>query len=387
MTSFTLEPMPKLLVGSGRVAEAAKLASAHGRRVLLVTGERSFANASALVDALDQGAFKVQRVVIDQEPTPAMVDAAVANHPDAEVVIAVGGGAVVDAGKAISAMLPIAEPVKDYLEGVGDKVSSGLKRPFIACPTTAGTGAEATKNAVLSEVGSDGFKKSLRHDRFVPDAVILDPDLMVGCPPDITAACGMDALTQLLEAFVSPQASAATDALARSGLRAVADSLLHVCGDGHNDLSARQNMGWGAFCSGVCLAHAGLGIVHGFASPIGGFYPIPHGVVCGTLLPAATSVNVHKMLADPTTHARALSKHAEVGRLLSGDTDTDDPTACHRLIETLQEWKRHLAIAPLSDYGIGVEDRILDGTGLKNNPVQLDRAALSQILIESGAVS
>ncbi|MFC1707297.1 iron-containing alcohol dehydrogenase [Planctomycetota bacterium] len=382
--TFRFEGMPRLVFGDGTIGTVAELAAQYGRRVLLVTGQRSFARATALFDAMHATGLELERCTVSGEPSPALVDEAVKSSAGVDVVVAVGGGAVVDAGKAISAMLPAGKPVRDYLEGVGAKKPSGEKIPFIACPTSAGTGAEATKNAVLSEVGPRGFKKSLRHQRYIPDAVVIDPDLAVSCPREVTAACGLDALTQLLEAFVSKEANPASDAFARSGLLAASGSLLRVCGEGAGETAARAQMAWAAFCSGVALAHAGLGVVHGLASPLGGFYRVPHGVVCGTLLPAATEVNVRRAVKGDGGDG-TVARYAEVGRLLSGEPGADDETACRLLVDTLWAWKRHLGIPPLSAFGVGVEDKVLDATGLKQNPVPLATEDLRRILLDSGA--
>ena len=381
---FNVTAIPKLIFGPGRITEAATLAAEYSAPVLLVTGRRSFDAAVDLTKALDEKNLPYERIVVQGEPSPAIVDEAVTAHRKTGVVIAVGGGAVIDAGKAISAMLPDGQPVRDFLEGIGSKKPDGRKIPFFACPTTAGTGAEATKNAVLSEVGPGGFKKSLRHDHYIPDAVVIDPALAIGCGQLVTAACGMDALTQLLEAFVSPKASPMTDALARSGLQAVADSLQRCC-EQPQDLAARSGMAWAAFCSGICLAHAGLGVVHGFASTLGGLYAVPHGVVCGTLLPAATEANVRWLVEEDPT-GPALKRFAEVGRMF-GLEDPDDESAARHLVDVLYDLKKSLGIPPLGDYGVGAEDHILDATGLKNNPALLGRAALRDVLIRSGAVA
>src|SRR5690606_22395692 len=198
------------------------------------------------------------------EPTPSIVDAAVNEFGDfsPEVVVAIGGGSVLDAGKAISAMLPLKAGVREYLEGVGSRTHPGDKVPFIAVPTTSGTGSEATKNAVLSEVGERGFKRSLRHDRFVSDVAIVDPVLAVTCPKTVTATSGMDAFTQLLESYLSTAANPITDALALEGLRHVSRSLPLAVHDPGN-LSARCGMALASYLSGITLANAGLGLVHG----------------------------------------------------------------------------------------------------------------------------
>jgi alcohol dehydrogenase len=388
--SFLFAGMPKLVFGVGRITEAATLAATFGQRVLLVTGRRSFDLAAApLLAAFAAANLTITRCVIDQEPSPSMIDAAAALDPHAQVVIAVGGGAVIDAGKAISALLPLQHPtprpVRDLLEGVGTIPAPGLKVPFIACPTTAGTGAEATKNAVLSEVGPQGFKKSLRHDRYIPDAVIIDPALAVACPPDVTAACGMDALTQLIEAFTSPFASLATDAFARSGLCAAAAALLPVCGPAAQDPNLRGLMAWAAFCSGVALAHAGLGVVHALASPLGGLYKIPHGVVCGALLPASTEANI-RHLQRTQSNPDALRRYAEVGRLLSGlPASTPDADANEALIATLYGWCARLAIPSLCAFDVEALPQTLHAVNLRSNPAPLTRAEVAHILLRAGA--
>jgi alcohol dehydrogenase class IV len=303
---------------------------------------------------------------------------------EVDVVVAVGGGAVVDAGKAISAMLPLKDGgVKAYLEGVGHRHHPGIKKPFIAVPTTAGTGSEATKNAVISErIGPNGFKKSLRHDNFVPDAVVLDPQLSSSCPPALTAACGLDALTQLVEAFVSHRATPLTDALAWSGLEAVLSSLVPVATDRGDDLELRAKMSYGAFLSGVTLAHAGLGVVHGFASPLGGSFEIPHGVVCATLLSPATEANLAVLLNSPEQNPAAIQKYARIGRFLAKDSELAERDACWVMVETLRAWTARLGVPLLGDFGIveSALDGIVAKTGLKNNPVNLDRTQLRSIL-------
>ena len=180
-------------------------------------------------------------------------------------------------------MLPLSDGIINYLEGV-ELNPPGSTVSFIAVPTTAGTGSEATKNAVISSIGESGFKKSLRHDNFIPDIAVIDPQLMLSCPETLTAACGLDAIAQLLESYVSSKSNPITDALAFDALTKAIPAFEVAVKDGHKNLEARASMAYGALISGITLANAGLGIVHGFASPIGGFFDIPHGVVCGTLL-------------------------------------------------------------------------------------------------------
>jgi alcohol dehydrogenase class IV len=281
---FRFARVPLIIFHQGALSELPRIASGYGRKIILVTGNRSFissASAGKMLDNLKKESIAFEIVPIAGEPSPEMIDEAVAKHRnfEANLVIAVGGGSVMDAGKAISAMLTVGGSVTDYLEDVGTLQHPGAKIPFIAVPTTSGTGSETTKNAVISRVGAGGFKKSLRHDNFVPEIAIVDPELTLGCPPEITAAAGMDCFTQLTEAFLSTKSNEYTDALAIQGLKAVKESLLKAYTVG--DIESRSGMSFAALTSGICLANAGLGTVHGFASSIGGTFTIPHGIICG----------------------------------------------------------------------------------------------------------
>ena len=221
-----------------------------------------------------------------------------------------------DAGKAIAAMLPLHEPVKNYLEGVGTRSHPGVKLPFIAVPTTAGTGSEAAKNAVLSETGEKGYKRSLRHNNFVPNVAVIDPILTLSCPPATTAASGMDAFTQLLESYLSTAGNPITDALAYEGLRQVSGNLLHAFRSG-DDLNARIGMALAAFLSGLTLTNAGLGLVHGFAASIGGYFPIAHGVICSSMMPAVNRVTVRRLRSLDHIHNsfKIIPCHTSFGKL------------------------------------------------------------------------
>jgi alcohol dehydrogenase class IV len=297
------------------------------------------------------------------------------------VVVAIGGGSVLDAGKAISAMLPLQDSVKNYLEGVGSKSHPGDKIPFVAVPTTSGTGSEATKNAVLSEIGDRGYKRSLRHNRFVPDVAIVDPALTVSCPPAATAASGMDAFTQLLESYVSTAANPITDALAYEGLKCISGALLKTYHDG-SDLEARAEMSLASYLSGVTLANAGLGLVHGFASPIGGYFDIPHGVICSALMSPANEVTIRKLRAGNTKAAEALHKYAAAGKLFSGLGDKTDTYYVDHLLSIIENYTQQLEIPNLASFGVKTADidRIVKASDNKNNPVALDREEMIEVL-------
>ena len=229
--SFRFGRVPLILFKRGKISELPSYIKDYGKNVVLVTGRRSFMKSiqgELFLNDLNTNGFRVHHIVVSSEPSPQIVDDAVKSSrkitPD--VVVAIGGGSVIDAGKAISAMLPLELPIKEYLEGIGSMVHPGDKIPFIAVPTTSGTGSEATKNAVISETGINGFKKSLRHENFVPDIALIDPELTLTCSADLTAASGMDCFTQLTEAFLSTKSNIYTDALALEGLKFIKTCLM-----------------------------------------------------------------------------------------------------------------------------------------------------------------
>jgi alcohol dehydrogenase len=265
--------------------------------------------------------------------------------------------------------------VLDHLEGVGpEHPYRGPATPFIAVPTTAGTGSEATKNAVLSRHGENGFKKSFRDEKLVAEYAVIDPDLLAGYPPRVLAANGMDAFTQLLESYVSSKANPLTDALARSGMALARDALLPWYEGGGDAAEHRTAMAYAALLSGITLAQVGLGSVHGLAAPLGAFFPIPHGVACGTLVAEASRVNIAALRARVPEHA-SLKKYAEAGRLLAGET-LSDAEALAALPEILDDWTRRLELPRLGTYGMKEEDvaRVVAnsrGSSMKTNPVVL----------------
>lgn len=388
--SFTFARIPKIEFGAGKFAMLPLIASSFGQKALVITGGSSLKKSGKL-DILAEGLkskdIASEHVGLTGEPSPSFVDSVVSFCRDKRIdmVIGIGGGSAVDAGKAISAMLLLEGNVEEYLEGVGTKQHPGIKIPFIAVPTTSGTGSEATKNAVLSKIGDHGYKKSLRHDNFVPDVAVADPELMLTCPVSVSASCGMDAFVQLLESYVSIKPTPMTDALAMSGMKAAAKSLVSVCSDGGNDIGARSDMAYAALMSGITLANAGLGVIHGFASAIGGFFDIPHGVVCGTLLAAATKKNI-EVLKNTDVSKSQLEKHAFVGALLSGRQFDRKKTneLCSRLTDILDDWAEKLGMPKLKEYGISLSDveRIVAATEPKNNAVKLSKDDIANILRE-----
>ncbi len=389
MNSFAFTGMPKLIFGCGEFKNLPQLVRVYGSRVLLVIGGKSLessGNLGVLLDNFRINEIEASMVFIQGEPSPQAVDEAVSKFQgkNIQVVVAVGGGSVLDAGKAIAAMLPLGKSVKLFLEGVGTQIHSGTSLPMIAVPTTSGTGSEATKNAVLSEVGEQGYKKSLRHDNFIPKIAVLDPELCLSVPPKVTAACGMDAFTQLLESYTSTKANPMTDALALDGLKRVYQSLVPACTTESMSVEVRGNLAYGAFVSGVTLAHAGLGVVHGIASPMGAVADIPHGVVCGTLLAPATKVTLEALQRDPSTDKDVyLAKFASVGRLFHPEA-LDKEEACQVLVECLDQWTEELSMPLLRDYGIREKqvDAIVAGSSSKNNAEKLSREEIKRIILE-----
>jgi alcohol dehydrogenase len=380
--TFSIARLPRIEFGAGAFARVPDILARYGNRVMLVTGSRSFPSTTQwhdLITAFEARNVTWYHVTVDGEPSPQLIDGIVAEYAgtDIDVVLGIGGGSALDAAKAIAGLLHIQRSVMDYLEGVGPELPyKGPAVPLIAAPTTAGTGSEATRNAVLSQQGRDGFKKSFRDEQLVAEYAVVDPDLLASCPPRVVAANGMDALTQLLESFVSLRANTYTDALAASGLEAVRDGLLPWYENSAEDMSAaRSRMAYAALLSGITLAQCGLGSVHGLASPLGAFYPIPHGVVCGTLVAVCTATNIEALRARAPDSV-ALDKYAEAAGILCGQPFSNRAAAWRALVNLLVEWTARLELPRLGDYGLAADslDHVVAhsrGSSMKTNPVVL----------------
>jgi len=389
--AFSVARLPEIRFGPGRIRETAEVLAQFGRKALIVTGGRSFVSAPqwpALQESLAAQGIAWESMQVTQEPSPALVDEAVARFRASgiEVVAGIGGGSVLDAAKAIAGLLATGNSVMDHLEGVGRGVPYiGPAVPFVAIPTTAGTGSEATKNAVLSVQGSEGFKKSFRHDALVARVAIVDPDLLAGCPKDLLAANGMDAFTQLLESYVSTNASPFTDALARAGLEAFRDGFWQAWEAGHpRQREGYAGVAFASLMSGITLAQAGLGSVHGLASPLGAFFPIPHGVVCGTLVAEATALNI-RALRERAPQSPSLKKYADAGRILGAASDASDAAACDALVDILRAWTERLRLPRLAAFAVTASDigRIVEGSrggSMGTNPIALDDAELAGLV-------
>lgn len=389
ISDFTLSRLPRIEFGSGALSKLAAIIRRYGKHALLVTGANALKDSPAwpqITVGLTAAGVSFRHLSIPGEPSPQMIDEAVRTfHAESiDVVIGIGGGSALDAAKAIAGLLKPGNSVMDHLEGVGPELPYvGPATPFIAVPTTAGTGSEATKNAVLSVQGADGFKKSFRDERLVAEYALVDPDLLATCPPGVIAANGMDAFTQLLESYVSGRAAPLTDSLAWGGMKAAREGLLAFYSEPGNS-PARERMAYAALVSGITLAQVGLGSVHGLAAPLGAFFPIPHGVACGTLVASATRLNIDALRARTPKHP-ALEKYAQVGRLLSKQGQLDQEAAHAALIDTLEHWTRELGLPTLAHFGVTADDipRIVAnsrGSSMKTNPILLDDAEIAALI-------
>jgi alcohol dehydrogenase len=391
---FTLGRLPRIEFGPGMFERVPAIVARHGRRVLLVTGSSSLTASGrrdALVSALaGVGVDLAGEAAVAGEPSPALVDGIVAAHRSAgvDVVLGVGGGSVLDTAKAVAGLLRTGTSVTAHLEGLPGQVPyPGPAVALVAVPTTAGTGSEATRNAVISERGPSGWKRSFRDERLVAADAVVDPDLLAGLPRTAIATNGMDALTQLLESYVSLRATPVTDALAVAGVEAARDGLLawHADPDGPDAPAARASMAYASLLSGICLAHAGLGAVHGLASPLGAQHPVPHGVACGATLAAVTAANI-AALEERQPDEPALARYGTLGRLLARHpAEVPDAEARHALVETLRAWTRRLEVPSLGAYGIdeaAIPALVADarGSSMRTNPVVLTDDELGAIL-------
>jgi alcohol dehydrogenase class IV len=351
---------------------------------LVVTG-RSPERADALVQQLKRHDIIACRFSVTGEPTLGLLTEGLsqARGHGADVIIGFGGGSVIDTGKALAALVSNPGDVMEYLEVIGrGRPMMNVPAPFIAVPTTAGTGAEVTCNAVLKST-EHGVKVSLRSPMMFPRFAVVDPEVTLSLPPQVTAATGMDALTQLIEAFVSKRSNPLTDSLCRDGIKRVARSLRTVYSR-PDDAGARSDMSLASLFSGLALANAGLGAVHGIAGPLGGLCDAPHGVICAKLLPTVVKINVQALQNREPTSA-ALVRYQEVFRWLTGSrtaTATDG-------IEWLNQLVKDLQIPPLCNYGLQpshtarLVNQAQKASSMQTNPVSLTAVELEEIVSEA----
>lgn len=378
---FEITSPPRIVFGSGALREAAPAARAFGRHAFVVTG-RDTSRATPLLAQLRAAQLSATTFALPGEPTTDDVAAATsaARAAGCDLVIGFGGGSALDAAKAVSALLTNDGELFDYLEVVGRGAAlTRAAAPCIAIPTTAGTGAEVTRNAVLASP-AHRVKVSLRSPLMLPRLALVDPDLTLGLPPALTAASGLDALTQLIEPYTSCRANPYTDALCLDGLRRIAPALRRAFHDGH-DAAARADLALAALSGGLALANAGLGAAHGFAGPIGGAFPAPHGAVCAALLPLVIEVNLRATRAR-TPDAPTAHRYAEVARLLTGRADATADDAAPFVRDLVTE----LQIPPLRSYGLtsahvpALVEQAARASSMKANPLPLTPDELTEIL-------
>ena len=378
---FEFASANRILFGSGKLGELGPIARTFGSRVLVVVG-RSSQRADGVVKVLTAEAISSVPFHLNGEPTVTDVrrGAELARKERVEFVIGMGGGSALDAAKAIAALLANPGDLFEYLEVVGS--GKPLIRPSLPCiaiPTTAGTGAEVTRNAVLASP-EHRFKVSLRSPFMLPRLAVIDPRLTLGLPPNVTAVTGLDALTQLIEPYVSHRANPLTDGFCVEGLQRVARSLRRAFEDGQ-DLQAREDMALASFLSGLALANAALGAVHGFAAPLGGMYSAPHGALCAAVLPHAMTVNI-QALRQRQPDGLALRRYAIGAQLLTGDR----AAAPEDGINWIRNMCSALQIRPLREHGVRSEDfsqiveKASKASSMKGNPIPLTLEEMGKIL-------
>jgi alcohol dehydrogenase class IV len=383
---FEFATANRIWFGAGVVREVAPAAAAMGRRALVVTGATPD-RAAPLVKDLEAAGVHALLFSARGEPTVELVrdGAELARDARRDLVIAIGGGSALDAGKALAALLTNPGDPLDYLEVIGrGQPLAHPSAPFIAVPTTAGTGSEATRNAVLGS-SEHRVKASLRGAGMLPCLAVVDPALTNDLPRSITAYTGLDALTQLIEPYVSARANAMTDLFCADGIRRAA-AALPCAWDNGRDAEARAEMSWASLLGGMALSNAGLGAVHGFAAPVGGMFPAPHGAVCAALLPHAIDVNI-RALREREPRGLALPRYEEVARML---TRRPQARAEDAAVWTAQICRK-LEIQPLRAYGVGdahieeLVEKAARTSSMKGNPIVLTPAELREIIVRAAS--
>jgi alcohol dehydrogenase class IV len=383
--AFEIAAPSRIIFGSGKLGELGSIAKDFGRHALVVTG-RSAARAAPVFAALGAASIRVSTYAVSEEPTLDVVRAATAaaREAGADIVVAIGGGSPLDAGKAVAALLTNGGDPLDYLEVVGrGRAISRRSAPFIAIPTTAGPGSEVTRNAVIASP-EHGVKASMRSALMLPHVALVDPDLLQGLSAEVIAASGLDALSQLIESLVSARANPFSDGLAREGIRRSAAALAtaHASArEGHTIAPAhREALATASLFGGLCLAHAGLGAVHGFAAPLGGMFGAPHGAVCAALLGPVSRANV-AALSRRAPASAALARYHELGALLSGRSDATAENA----LAFIDELSGALQLRRLGHYGLKAERvpelvaKARAASSMKSNPIVLTEDELTAI--------
>jgi alcohol dehydrogenase class IV len=381
--NFEFATSTRIIFENGSFKKVPGFIKALGSKVFIVTGKNTIL-ANQLSEWLTEINIQFEIFAVFSEPTTYDIEQGtkLARKVHCNVVVGIGGGSVIDSAKAIAALAPNKGELIDYLEviGKGRKLMEA-PLPCIAIPTTAGTGAEVTKNSVIKST-EHNVKVSLRSDLMYPNLAVIDPVLTLTMPPSLTASTGVDALTHLLETFVSSQSNPFIDMICREGMKRISTSIIQAFSDG-NSLEARQNMAMASMLGGMALANVKLGAVHGFAGPLGGMYPIPHGAVCACLLPAVMEVNITAL--KHKNQKNLLSKFDEVARIL---TQSNSAIAEDSVI-WVKELVKKLQIPSLSDFHLSpgsfpdLIEKAKNSSSMKGNPVELDDEQLYEILSRS----
>jgi alcohol dehydrogenase class IV len=379
--NFEFATATRIVFGAGTLRQVGTQAKTFGDRALVVTG-RHPQRAEKLLAGLAAAGIVATIFPVAGEPEIATIEngVALARKEHCQFVIAFGGGSVMDAGKAIAAMLTNEGGLLDYLEIIGrGQTLTRPSAPLIAIPTTAGTGAEVTRNAVLVSP-AHRVKVSLRSPHLLPRLAVIDPELTAELPPALTAATGLDALTQLIEPFVCRRANPMTDGFCIEGIQRAARSLREAVFNGGNP-AAREDMAVASLLGGLALANAGLGAVHGFAGPVGGRFPAPHGAVCAALLPHIMAANLHALRAREPQNS-ALARYQKIAALLTGDAHANADAG----VEWVQTLVAGLPLPRLHDFGLreehiaGLVAQAANASSMKANPITLTAEELAQAL-------
>ncbi len=381
--NFEFATATRIIFGNYTTEKLPDLISSMGNNILLVTGKNTERAEQVLVKIRKRDC-KVEIYSVESEPTTTIINEGInlARVAGCNLVVGLGGGSVIDSAKAIAAMVPNKGELLDYLEVIGQgKALVDQPLPCIAVPTTSGTGAEVTKNSVIKSA-EHNVKVSLRSNKMYPDVALVDPVLTMSMPPELTASTGVDALTHLLETFVSNQSNPFIDLLCADGMERISNSLETAFKDGNN-LEARENMSMASMLGGMALANVKLGAVHGFAGPMGGMFPVAHGAICACLLPAVMETNIEGI--KQRNKKEQLKKYDLLAKILTGDkiAKAEDGT------EWVKELIRELKIPPLSDFGLANKDfpelveKAKNASSMKGNPVLLNEIELMTILEKS----
>jgi alcohol dehydrogenase class IV len=381
--NFEFATATRIIFGNRSAEKLPDLISSIGNNILLVTGKNTD-RAETVLSKIQKRDCKVEIYCVETEPTTTVIDEGIniARVEGCNLIVGIGGGSVIDSAKAIAAMVPNKGELLDYLEVIGQgKALVENPLPCIAVPTTSGTGAEVTKNSVIKSV-EHNVKVSLRSNLMYPDVALVDPVLTLSLPGDVTATTGTDALTHLLETFVSNQSNSFIDMYCREGMKRISRSLVKAYNEGTN-LEAREDMSMASMLGGMALANVKLGAVHGFAGPMGGMFSVSHGAVCACLLPAVMEMNIQ--ILTEQNKSEQLFKFHETAQILTGNkmaTATDGILWVKELVHLLK-------IQSLSEFGVSqnhfpeVVEKAKRASSMKGNPVLLSSEQLTTILEKS----